>query len=254
MSDIIGIQDVILNYIQLHDWEDYKEYSRILSEEFLKSKFISELEIYQIIEDISHPFFIFNKVKKKLFIKYFPYSEILYKISALYTSYSITPKELPRLLFEDVFEECKSVDINDAKLFLDKLDIKERIIQDELRISLREKGASHISVRKSDTALEVADIEDFTLEIGGIEYSMTAVVKGYRSVSKKTITLKDISHQILKANDTNPDYILLIVAKPLTDGVMTRLVKYGDDIGNRNLIILADPLELARYLKVRRLF
>jgi hypothetical protein len=43
------------------------------------------------------------------------------------------------------------------------LDIQERVIQNALRDSLREKKASNIVERKSDSSPEVADIEDFTL-------------------------------------------------------------------------------------------
>lgn len=119
--------------------------------------------------------------------------------------------------------------------------------------SLREKNATNIVERKSDSSLEVADIEDFTLKIKGKPLSFSAVAKGFKSVKKKTIVFEDIAHQILKANETHPDHLLLIVAKPLADTVITNLVNYGTDCGNRNLVIIMDAVSLARFLRVRKI-
>jgi hypothetical protein len=90
------------------------------------------------------------------------------------------------------------------------------------------------------------------LRIKGKAVAFSAVVKGYKSVGKKpTIVFEDIAHQILKANGTHPNHILLILAKPLGDSVVSNLVKYGEDCGNRNLVITMDPVNLARFLRVR---
>jgi hypothetical protein len=73
--------------------------------------------------------------------------------------------------------------------------------------------------------------------------------EGIQSVNHPKIGLGDISHQIMKAfNGTFPNYVLLVLAKQLVDGVITGLVRYGESVGNRDLVILADPIDLARFL------
>jgi hypothetical protein len=79
------------------------------------------------------------------------------------------------------------------------------------------------------------------------DYSFTSVVKGYRSLKKKTATLKEIMHQIIKSNITNPDYILLVLAKLPGDGVISYLINYTRDVGNRNLIILVARTTVENY-------
>ncbi len=75
----------------------------------------------------------------------------------------------------------------------------------------------------------------------------------WRAISKTNIIFQDIAHQILKANETHPDHILLVVAKPLVDGVVSKIVEYGKDCGNRNLVIIMDSVNLARFLRFRKI-
>ena len=52
-------------------------------------------------------------------------------------------------------------------------------------------------------------------------------------------------------NRTKPDYVLLVVAMNLADSVTDELVEYGKSTGNPNLIVICDPVDLARFLKAR---
>lgn len=248
MTKLIDVQSIILEYILSHSWTDYKRYANKVSKEIINKKPSNKTELSKIL-DSNPEFFYFNEISKSLFLKYFPYEAIFNVLNEI----DETTKKLPALRWDDIFNEIIDVSYEEAVELTDLLDIPERQIQDLLRTSLREKGATNMVQRKSDTVLEVADLEDFTLTVKGKEHSFTSVVKGYRSLKKKTATLEEIMHQIIKANVTNPDYIILVLAKPPGDGVISYLIKYGTDIGNRNLIILADPVELARFLRFKQI-
>ncbi len=60
-----------------------------------------------------------------------------------------------------------------------------------------------------------------------------------------------ISHQITKAYQTRPDYILLLSAREPVDGVITHMTDYGERVGNKNLIVLVPPMDLAKFLRWR---
>lgn len=259
-EEIIAVQDIILEYILSNGWKDYKAFARTLSEKILRSKPLSKEIVEHILSKIVHPFFSFNNVPRKQFVERFPIGEMIYRISEIPVTRTklevlslIQPADKKsNITLYEIFPEIQKVDIETGKQIVNSLDIYERIIQNALRDVLREKKATNIFERKSDSSLEVADIEDFTLRIRGKAYSFSAVVKGHKSVGKKaTIVFEDIAHQVLKANDTHPDHILLILAKPLGDSVVSNLVKYGEDCGNRNLVITMDPIDLARFLRVR---
>jgi len=259
-EEIIAIQDIILEFVLSNGWKDYKNFARMLSETLLNSKATNKIKLRRIVSNFVHPFFCFNEVPKKDFIKKFPFDEITYRLSNMPKTKNIeiavvVPKvsrsEKSKVTLEEVFPEIERVDIETGKSLVSSLDIYERVIQDALRDTLREKKATNIFERKSDTSLEIADIEDFTLLIRQKAVSFSAVVKGYKSVKKATIVFEDIAHQVFKANSTHPDHILLIVAKPLGDSVVSNLVKYGEDCGNRNLVITMDPVNLARFLRIR---
>ncbi len=106
--------------------------------------------------------------------------------------------------------------------------------------------------RKSDTSLEVADLEDFSLRIGARWRSFVSVIKGFDSLPKARVRWVDIIHQITKGyQGTQPDYVLLVLAKDTVDGLITQFVTYGESVGNRNLVILMDTVHLARFLRAR---
>lgn len=100
--------------------------------------------------------------------------------------------------------------------------------------------------------LQISNI--FFLKINGNWYSFVCVVKGYRSLGKKKVTFEKIIHQIVKAyGGTTPDYLILVIAKELVDGVITQLTQYAQSIGKPELIIFCDPLDLTRFLLWRQI-
>ena len=235
----------MLDFIQRHRWKDRDDFSLRFTDrvfELVHVGYLSYSGVRQATKTRTN-FFIVNHLKRERFCASFlmelrPYLEEI--------GVATEPEALS---FGDIFPEIRSVPLTEAETLLPKLDMQERRIQDALRSALRAKRATNMVRRKSDSALEVADLEDFTVEIGGRKLSFTCVVKGYNSVGSK-VRLEDIMHQIVKAfNGTFPDYILLVLAKEPVDAVVTNLVKYGESIGNRNLFIIADPIETARFLR-----
>ena len=84
--------------------------------------------------------------------------------------------------------------------------------------------------------------------------TFAAVVKGYKSIRGKSVTWEDIAHQIVKAyNRTNPDHILLVLAKNPSDSLISEFIQYGKSIGKPNLVILCEPVCLAMFLKARHI-
>jgi hypothetical protein len=157
------------------------------------------------------------------------------------------------LTFIDIFDETSNVEIREARSLLGKLEgLDERIIQNALRDSLREKNATNAVEREHDSSIEVADLEHFFMKIGEKWRSFAVVVKGFDSVSGKTVNWEKVAHQVLKAyNRTEPDYVLLVLAKNPADTVISESTKYGKSVGNIALVVLCDPLTLARFLRAR---
>lgn len=261
-DEIIAIQDIILEYILSNHWKDYGNFARILSEKILKARPTDDSVFVKILKRFSHPFFSFNEISKNAFVERFPCKAIIHRMrnmpepadtrqKVIVISHPPNKKKKSKVKFDEIFPEIKRVDLETAKSLVNSLDIPERVIQDTLRDALREKGATNMVERKSDSSLEIADLEDFTLKVNRQSLSFTSVVKGYRSIGKSKVSFEDIAHQIMKANITNPDHILLILAKPTKNGVVTYLVKYGIDCGNRNKVILVDHVNLVRFLRVK---
>ena len=265
-TEIIAIQDIILDFILSNCWKDYNGFARQLTERILDVKSIEKEIIEKEILSLSHPFYSFNGVSKKAFLKRLPFDLVINRLKKMpenkevvQVEVSIThaypkPTVKSRVSIDEVFPEINTIDIATAKVLAESsLDIYERVIQDTLRDYLRVKNATNIGERKKDGSLEVADIEHFTLRINGKIKSFSVVAKGFRSIGKRpNIIFEDIAHQILKANETNPDHILLIVAKPLADGVTTKIVEYGKNCGNENFVVIMDAVNLARFLRVRK--
>jgi len=261
-EEIIAVQDIVLEYILSNQWKDFQNFARNISERILKARPVDASGIIRTLKRMSHPFFSFNDITKKEFIDRFPTDAVVHRIEnmpkltevkqkLIVVSPQTQRKRKVSVTFSQIFPEISEVELDTARSLIDSLDMPERVLQDAMRDALREKGATNMVERKSDTVLEVADLEDFRLDVENRSYSFTSVVKGYNSIRYAKISFEDIAHQIIKANDTNPDHILLVLAKPLKDGVITRLVKYGKDCGNRDLVIVVDQIDLARFLRVR---
>jgi len=265
-EEIIAIQDIILEYILSSNWKDYRNFVRTLTEHLFDQKSTERKTLASQILKFSHPFYAFNKVTKEEFVCGFPMDAILHRFRHMpaneiriqkvsFFVESLKPKRRSRVSVDETFPEINAVDIPTGKLLAEtSLNIYERVIQNALRDYLREKNATNITERKKDGSLEIADIEHFSLSVSGKDLSFSVVVKGYRSVGNKpNITFEDIAHQIVKANETHPDHILLVVAKPLADGVITKIVEYGKDCGNEKLVLIMDAVNLARFLRCRKI-
>lgn len=205
----------------------------------------SRNELIEVINSFQSSFFTLNNVKRDQFIEILPLDEIL----GLFEKYV----EMGPITFSDVFSETNNVSIDEGKKLVSTLaSVPEATIQGALLDSLREKNATNCRGRTKDTVLEVADLEHFSLGVKGTQRTFAVVAKGYNSVKGKTITWEDIAHQVTKAyNRTNPDHILMVLAKNPTDSVVSELVQYGKSVGNENLAVIADPLTVVRFLRAR---
>lgn len=253
---IIAIQDIIFEYIHSNSWEEYEGFTGELSEHIIEYNLKSKEELNSCVGNFNHSFYSFNRVSKTTFLSRFPFERVLRKLKKISSieikriSDGEESKSIGPLTFSDIFPEILKINLTEAKEIVRLLNIEERIIQDTLRDALRKKGAGNIVERKSDTSLEVADLEDFSLTVGGKSRSFTVVVKGYRSVKHKKISLEDISHQVVKAyHGTEPDHVIVVLAKDPVDTLVTHLKKYGQTIGKDHLVILVDPVDLARFLR-----
>jgi hypothetical protein len=236
----------VLDFLHRHHWQDSDDFSLRFVDK-LAPAISNRFMPYSVVISATKTktcFFIGNHVSRKTFC-----TALIKELSPYLKEIGVATV-VGSLSFSELFPEIKSVEPLKAETLSPKLEsLEERKIQDALRTVLRKKGATNMVQRKSDTSLDVSDLEDFVLKINGIDTSFTSVVKGYKSVGHSKIGLGDISHQIMKAfNGTFPNYILLVLAKPPVDGVITNLVRYGESVGNRNLVILVDPIDLTRFL------
>ena len=261
-DQIIAIQDLVLEYILSNQWKDYEGFARKLSETILRQRPKTKKALIDCVARRAHPFYTFNPVSKKQFLERFPSQQIIHRLSHMPERQKTVEKmaivipppkaKTSHVTFAQIFPEAEKVSIKEARQLVTKLSIRERLIQDALRTALRERGATNITERKSDTSLEIADLEDFSLRIRNEWHSFVSVVKGYDSVRSPRVRWEDIAHQLTKAyQGTQPDHVLLVLAKDPVDGLITQLVSYGNSVGNRHLIILADPVNLARFLRAR---
>lgn len=240
----IAITNRILNPILSRGWKDYDSYSSKLTRHIIKSNPHSKKELVKTIESFESPFLSLNKIDTNVIIAIVPLDEILDLLSDY--------REVESLTFSDIFQETLSITMAEGKKTIAKLAVlPESKIQETLVDSLREKNATNCRGRGKDTPLEVADLEHFSVHVSGKVLTFSCVVKGFKSVSGKTVTWKDIAHQVTKAYRTRPDHILVVLAKNPADGVISEMVQYGLSITNPNLVVLCDPLELSRFLKAR---
>jgi hypothetical protein len=241
----IAVLNIVLNFILPRGWIDYDNFASNLAKQILKSNPSSEEDIKEILRKTNGTFFRLNDIDKGRFTEAFPSKEI---IRVIQEQIPTTP-----LTFIDVFQETTAIPILEGKGLVPSLEkLPERNIQEALLDSLREKNATNPHERHRDTVLEIADLEHFILSVKNRHFSFACVVKGYKSISRKTVTWKEISHQITKAyQGTFPDYLLIVLAKDPADGLITKLINYAKSVGNSNLIIICDPVNLARFLRAR---
>jgi hypothetical protein len=239
----IKILNVVLNYISSHDWVNYDNFADTFTDNILDKFAVGVLDLGEALVGCSSAFFTLNSITRDTFLS----GGLSARIRDAWGK--SVAEQPPMLSFIDVFPELLSIPDDDVRESAAKLDIPEDKIQQSLRDALREKHASPIPNRGKDSALEVADLEHFYLEIKGDRFSFSAVVKGFRSVSAAKVNWEEIAHQITKAYQTRPDYILVLSAKEPVDSAITRMVDYGDSVGNRHLIVFVPPTDVAKLLK-----
>ena len=239
----IEVYNVVLNYIQNHNWINYDNFTNELLSQFQKGNF----DLDKILDNTKGSFLKLNNTTKYQFINDTFRNSILRSWNKALEYYT------PVFRFSDIFSEILILSDEKAEKLSSKIvDVPEQKIQTALREALREKNASPIARRGKDSALEVADLEHFEMKISGKDFSFSIVVKGYRSISGK-LNLESIMHQLHKAYRTHPDYIILISARDPVDGVVTEMNSYSRDVGNPNLIIFVPPLDLVKFLVWRNI-
>jgi len=241
----IRLLNIILNYIYARDWTNYDNFAEGLVDRILADFSEGNFDLHDILAKSPQTFFRLNSIQRKSFLS----RELILRIRK---SWETTLEVSPALVFSELFPEIRSIQDREVASFAAKLDIPESKIQAALRESLRARDASPISRRGKDSALEIADVEHFKMKIGGRTFTFVAIVKGYRSVGSSKISWKEISHQVTKAySSTHPDYILLLSAREPTDGLITSITQFAQDVGNPNLTIFVPPLDLAKLLRTQ---
>lgn len=243
----IKVYNVVLNYIQNHDWVNYDGFADDFTDEILDQFEKENFDLEKILDKTKASFLQLNKVKKDLFLN------DTFVNSILKSWHKAIKYSVPFCRFTDIFPELVVISDLQARSLLDKLDMSETIIQNGIRDALREKGATPIAQRTADSPLEVAEPEHFNLKIKGIDFGFAAVVKGYNSITDKKVSWKNTGFQITRAYRTHPDYILFISAKEPVDGFVTDFTTYGSDVGNPNLVIFVPPMDLVKFLKWRQI-
>jgi hypothetical protein len=236
----------IMHFAYSNRWIDSDDFLLTLADKItdlmIEGKFVSDY-IRQILQTTKTSFFIANKLTKERFIELFK-TEVQDRLGALSKEITITLTTL------DIFAELGSVTDSDAEANCDRLsDLDERVLQDSLRSILRSKGATPIPERERDTAQEVADIELFQIKVKDRTLKFVVVVKGYKSIPGKTLTWKDVAHQIMRAYQRGkPNHIILASAKDPADSLITSLSEYSSTVRKPNLVIFIPPRDLVKIL------
>jgi len=80
-EDVIGIQDILLEYIFTKRWKNYRQFARCLAQKFLNSRPRTSQALSSIIESLHHPFFSFNEISQREFLNELPSEDIIRRIS-----------------------------------------------------------------------------------------------------------------------------------------------------------------------------
>jgi hypothetical protein len=242
------VLSAILRFIEERGCRDYDNFASSLTDAFIQSRGKHENSFFREAKRLHTNFFQGNRITKIDFLH-----DLDQRLLRLRPTIVQRFPENPRLSLEDIFPETKSLRLKIGAQEYKALDMEEQVVQEALRNALAEKGASPIPGERKDSGIEVADLEHFYMKVHGREYSFSAVVKGYRSVGKKTtkISFKQISHQVLKANRTKPDYIILAVAKEFKNDVISEISTYSADVGKPHLVVYFLPRDLVRFLHWR---
>ncbi len=234
------LYSLISRHLWNRNWQDYDDFVETFAAKIVESFAVGEFDLDEILKEASGAFLRLNNLRANVFLSDDLKGKILRSWNES-TDYSV-----PALTFGEIFPELAAIDDSEAEKI--ELGINEQVIQNALRKALRDKGGTPIPKRGKDSAVEVADIEDFVMQIKSRKFVFTGVVKGKGSLDSKKINLEAVAHQILKAYRTRPDYIILCSTTDPVDAFRSDVVDYCASVGNRNLVIFVPPLDLAKFL------
>ena len=168
----IKVYNVVLNYIQNHDWINHDGFADDFTDEIIEQFQKGNFNLDKILDKTKGSFLQLNKIKKEQFL-----NDVF--VNSLLKSWNKANKyHIPVCRLTDIFPEILEIHDRDVLESTNKLDMAESIIQNAFRDALREKGATSMAQRGKDSPLEVADLEYFELKISGTDYSFSVVVKG----------------------------------------------------------------------------
>lgn len=246
MQAKIKVLNVVMNYVRNHDWKDYDNFSDNFSDAIIENFEKGNFDLDHILDKAKGHFLRANRISKVSFLAQ------SFKNDILRAWHKAQKYSIPVCRFTDIFPELLTISYADAVSKLPVLKrIEERTIQDSLRDALREKGASPMPHRKTESPVEIADIEPFSMKVRGSEFTFTGVVKGFNSLKKANP--EKIMHQIIKAYLPHPEYVLFVTAKDPVDFLLTLIRQYSKDVGNSNLVIVVTPIEVVQFLIWRQI-
>ncbi len=242
------IRSVVMDCFRNHGWDDRDDFTlRVVDAlfEMASEGRLNEGELFSRMATIRTNFFTTNSASRRMV------ASTLYSEAGRVVGDTMKGS-LQELTLGQIFPEVNRARRKPQRS-TEVLDIPERVIQDALRVILRNRRAAPIPNRDHDSSLEVADIEHFEMNVFGRKCSFAIVVKGYRSISGKKLTWEDVAHQITKAFRTKPGQIILVTAKEPVDGFVTQAREYGESVGNPNLVLLMLPEDLLRVLTANKI-
>jgi len=74
---LIGVQDILLEYILTHRWKDYDQFARVLSIILIRAGPRTGKQLIELVQSTVHPFFMHNHVTKTQFVKGLPVEALL---------------------------------------------------------------------------------------------------------------------------------------------------------------------------------
>lgn len=77
IEDIISVEDIVLEYILDNGWKDYNKFAKKLTEKIVEKQPSSQEDLAELIDNFTHPFFVFNDITKEQFMVRFPLTELL---------------------------------------------------------------------------------------------------------------------------------------------------------------------------------
>lgn len=233
------LQSDILGIFHNNEWKDYEDFSVKLTTQILSDKATSLDDLRKAMESIKTIFFQANNISKN------KVCQVLFVALSEHLSSYVYSNDL--ITVNEIFPEIEKTSDIKAECRLKDFQKDEQSLQKAFRQIFRNKKAS-LPKRDRDSALEVADIEHFVLDVSGRKLTFAVVVKGFKSTGKSKLRWEDIAYQVTRANQANPDHILAISAKEPVDGLLTNIANYNKDISRVGCVLFVPPLDMARIL------